>query len=161
MFLKATTPLIRDTVKVMDTAGAEITRFVAVWKRPDSKDRKALLKARMENLKSLQAAQGAFQDDTDDGMAAFDLAISAIEDDGKARIRGSLSHIEGLLDADDAPVDYTPAVLDEMFRWAEYTVPLAESLARLAEGRTVEEEQVKNSAPLDSSGQDLEPAAAA
>lgn len=148
MFLKATTPLVNDTVIIHDNAGNEITRFVAVWKRPDSKTRKALLKDRVANLKSLQTAQLALQADPESYDAeAFNATLSAIEDDGKARIRQHLNHIDGLLDDTDQPVEFTPAVLDELFRWAEYTTPLAESLARLAEGRAVEEARLKNSEP--------------
>ncbi|OQX12808.1 MAG: hypothetical protein BWK73_13920 [Thiothrix lacustris] len=153
MFLKATTQLVNDTVIIRDTDGNEITRFVAVWQRPDSKTRKALLKARMANLKSLQTAQLELQADPENYDAeAFSATLSAIEDDGKARIRQHLNRIDGLLDDTDQPVDFTPAVIDELFRWTEYTTPLAESLARLAEGRTVEEARLKNSVPLVGTG---------
>lgn len=154
MFLKAVTPLVNDTVIITDSAGNEITRFVAVWKRPDSKTRKALLKDRMNNLKSLHTAQLELQSNPESYDAeAFSATLSAIEDAGRARIRQHLNRIDGLLDDVDQPVDYTPAVIDELLRWTEYTTPLAESLVRLAEGKTVEDARLKNSAPLDGTGQ--------
>lgn len=156
MFLKATTPTVRDTVIVKDNAGAEIDRFTAVWKRPDSAARRTLLQQRLEGLRQLQQAQEQVGDKAlpgDEGLDGFNAALNSIVEQGNARIRMHLASVEGLLDAADAPVDYTPGVLEAMLEWAEYANPLAESLARLAEGRTVEDAQAKNSTPPVGSGQ--------
>lgn len=154
MFLKATTPTIRDTVIVRDAAGNEITRFTAIWKRPDTQTRKALLRERMENLEALAKAQAALQENPS-GFASdvFTETLEQIEVDNKTAIREHLHSIADLLDADDAPVEYSPAVLEEMLRWGEYTTPLAESLARLIDGKAVEAAAAKNAAPPVLSGQ--------
>ena len=144
---KAIPPTVSDTVQVLDVDGNEITRFVAVWKRPDSDARKALLNARMENLSQLRMAQNAMTDAADDDLKGFNAALAEIEAGGKARIREHLERVDGLLDERDVVVDYSPPVLDELLKWAEYTNPLTESLARLAEGRCVLEAQAKNSVP--------------
>lgn len=145
MFLKATTPTIADTVVINDAADNEITRFVAVWKRPDSKTRKALLKARIEALSRYEAAKTALTGTATSDVDGFSTALAALEDESKARIRAQLERVEGLLDANDQPVTYSKEVLEAMLEWSEYTNPLAESLARLAEGRLVQEAQSKNS----------------
>lgn len=149
MFLKASTPLVRDTIILTDNQGEEITRFVAVWHRPDAQERKELMQANLDSMKTLYAAQVAIQEnDPAYGMDQFNAELFAVEEDGKARIRRHLNSIEGLLDADDQPLEYSPAVIDELFRWVEYTTPLAESLVRLSQGKTVEDAQVKNSVTL-------------
>ncbi|WP_028488087.1 hypothetical protein [Thiothrix lacustris] len=159
MFLKAATPTIRDTVKVLDATGVEITRFVAVWKRPDSKTRKDLLKERLNSLSHIRVAQTGLASDTPD-IAGFEITLSNIEAESKTRIREHLHSVDGLLDANDKLVEWSPAALDALLQWVEYANPLAESLARLAEGKVVEEAQAKNAEAPVLSGQAPEPVAA-
>lgn len=161
MFLKATTPTIADTVVIKDAADNEITRFVAIWKRPDSKTRKSLLKARIDALTRYEVAKTSLGDATTTGMDTFSTALTNLEDESKERIRAHLERVDGLLDANDQPVTYSPDVLEAMLEWSEYTNPLAESLARLAEGRTVQEAQSKNSETPEVGGQAPTPVAVA
>ena len=152
MFLKVTTPNIRDTVIINDAVGNELTRFVAIWQRPDTAQRKALLDSRFESLQRIQDAQAVA---TETGsLTGFTDLLQAANDTTRQHIRQYLVGTEGLLDADNKLIPYSSEVVDELLRWNEYTIPLAESLARVTDGKAIEESLAKNSVELVSSGHD-------
>lgn len=138
-FFKAATPIVKDTVIITDANGFEVTRFTACWERPTKSVRKDLLNQRLDVLRKLEQLQQAGD------MESKPLEIDALGEATDQQIIDHLRDWDGLLDADDNPVEFGTDVLKKVLEWVEYSQPLIESLMRVASGNAVEIAQAKNS----------------
>lgn len=138
-FFKAATPIVKDTVIITDANGLEVTRFTAIWKRPNKAVRKALLNERLDVLRKLEQLQQS--DDIDSKQVELEALAAATDQLVISHLHGW----DGLLDANDDHVEFSQDALKKALEWAEYAQPLVESLMRVASGNAVELAQVKNS----------------
>ena len=152
MFEQILKPTIADPVIVMSASNHELTRFTAVWKRPDRQSRKALSNWYFDLVDERKKLVDLLGQDSQKGWENLRTFDDNSDSDYAFMLGTWLDSLQDLQTLTGESIEWKPELLPQIFEWDEIYAALVGSFVRLILGTTLDDSARGNSSVLESTG---------